>query len=66
MGKLLLNLALGKPLALVKKFPYFDDSIELDLLLVGSFHLCIHDLIKFSLIKVVRFEFIRGQVLNYL
>jgi hypothetical protein len=47
MGKLLLNLTPGEPLALMKKLPCFDDPIELDVLLVGALHLGVHDLINY-------------------
>jgi hypothetical protein len=66
MGKLLLNLAPGEPLSLVKKLPYFDNPVELYVLLVGAFHLCIHDSINCILLKEVRVELCRGQVLSYL
>jgi hypothetical protein len=66
MGKLLLNLTPGEPLALVKEFPCFDDLIELDVLLVGSLHLGVHDLINYHLLNAVRIEFCRGQVLDHL
>jgi hypothetical protein len=39
MGKLLLNLILGEPLALVKKLSYFDNLIDLYVLMVGSLRL---------------------------
>jgi hypothetical protein len=50
MGKLFLNLAPGEPLALVNKLSYFDNLIELYVLLEGTFHLCIHDSISCSLL----------------
>jgi hypothetical protein len=66
MGKIPLNLDPSQPLTLVKKFPYFNDSIEIYVLLAGAFHLCIHDLINCSFLKVVKVDFYRGQALNYL
>jgi hypothetical protein len=59
--KLLPNLALGESLPLVKKLPFFDDPIELYVLLAGAFHLCIHDSINYKFIKAVRVEFYRGK-----
>jgi hypothetical protein len=54
MGKNLLNLAPSEPLALVKKFPCFDDPVVLYVLLVGSFQLCIHDEINYvSMMKSI-------------
>jgi hypothetical protein len=66
MGKLLLNLTPGEPLALVKKFPYFDDPIELDVLLVGALHLGVHDPINYFLFNAVKIELCRGQVLDHI
>jgi hypothetical protein len=66
MGKLLLNLTPGEPLALMKKFPCFDNPIELDVLLVGSLHLGVHDLINCLLFNAVRIELCRGQVLGHI
>jgi hypothetical protein len=63
MGKLLLNLTPGEPLALMKKLPCFDDPIELDVLLVGALHLGVHDLINCHMFNAVRIELCRGQVL---
>jgi hypothetical protein len=45
MGKILLNLTPGEPLALVKKLSCFDNLIELYVLLAGFLHLGFHDLI---------------------
>jgi hypothetical protein len=36
MMKLLLNLIPGEPLSFVKELPYFDELIELEVLLVGA------------------------------
>ena len=41
----MLNLTLGKPFSLVVYLAYFDHLIELDLLLVGSLDLCVHNAI---------------------
>jgi hypothetical protein len=46
MRKVLLNLALGEPLALVQELPYFDKPIKLDPILVSSLDLCVHDMIS--------------------
>jgi hypothetical protein len=66
MEKLLLNLAPHEPLALMKNLPCFDDPVELYVLLVGAINLCIHDLINYSLLKVVKVELRSGPMLNYL
>jgi hypothetical protein len=66
MGRHLLNLTFGESLALVKEFPCFNDLIELDVLLVGSLHLFVHDLIVYHLLTIGRFEFCRGKVLDLL
>jgi hypothetical protein len=60
MGKLLLNLTPSEPLALVKKLSCFDNLIELYVLLVGSLHLGVHDLIHCILLNAVRIEFYVG------
>jgi hypothetical protein len=65
-GKLLLNLAPGEPFSLVKKFPCFDDPIDLYGLLVSSFHIFIHDFITCILLKEVMVDFCSVQVLRYL
>jgi len=63
MGEILLNLTLGEPLALVKKSPYFDDPIKLDVLLESGLCLGFHDSFNYLFFNVVRIEFYRGQVL---
>jgi hypothetical protein len=65
MGKLLLNLTPGEPLALMKKLPCFDDPIELDVLLVGALHLEVHDPINCRMFNAFEIEFCRGQVLDH-
>jgi hypothetical protein len=63
MGKLLLNLTPGEPLTLVKRFPpCFDDSIELDFLLVGALYFGVHDPINCFLFNAVMTKFFRVQV----
>jgi hypothetical protein len=47
----MLNLTPCEPLSLVKKMPYFDDPIELDVLLAGSPHLSVHVLINLPLVQ---------------
>ena len=49
MGKLLLNLVPGEPLALVQDLSSFDNPIQLDLLLSGVLDLYVHDLISCGL-----------------
>jgi hypothetical protein len=65
MGKLLLNLTPCEPLSLVKKFPYFDDLIELEVLLVGAFHFSVHDSKYCLLFNVFMIYFWSGQVLSH-
>lgn len=66
MRKLLLSLTPSEPLALMKELSYFDDSIVLDVLLIGSLHFDVCDLINFNILNVVRVELCRVQVLNHL
>jgi hypothetical protein len=65
MGKLLLNLTLGEPLALVKKLSFFDEPIELDVILVDYLHIGVHDLIKCIIFNAAKIDLCRGQVLSY-
>ena len=53
MRKLLLNLVLGEPLALVKELACFDNLIQLDILLVSALDLCVHDPISCSLFHAI-------------
>ena len=62
----MLNLTPGEPLALVKKLPGFDRSIELDALLASDLHLCIHDHINGSLFQASQVEFFLFQLLCYI
>lgn len=50
MGKFLLNLVYGEPLALVKDLAFFDNSIWLYLLLESVLDIFLHDLISFGLL----------------
>ena len=43
MGKLLMNLVPGEPLALVREFSSFENPIQLDLILESVINLCVHD-----------------------
>jgi hypothetical protein len=61
MGKLPLNLTLGEPLALMNKFPRFDDPRDLDVLLVGSLRPGVHDTINYHLFNAVKIEFYSGK-----
>jgi hypothetical protein len=65
MKKFLLNLALGEPLALVQKLPYFDDSIKLDHLLSSVLDLCVHNLITGCLLYAVGVELCWCQLFCY-
>jgi len=53
MRKLLLNLVPGEPFSLVKEFAYFDNLIQLDMMLVGVLDLCVHDSISCILFHVI-------------
>ena len=53
MRKLLLNLVLGEPLALVQELASFDNPIQLDLLLVSVLDLHVHDKICGGLFHAV-------------
>ena len=53
MRKLILNLVLVEPLALVKELACFDNSIQLDILLVSVFDLCVHDALSCSLFQEI-------------
>jgi len=53
MRKLLLNLVPGEPLALVKELACFDNSIQLDILLVSVLDLCVHDSISGNLFHAI-------------
>jgi hypothetical protein len=66
MGKLLLNLTPDEPPAMVKELPFFDDPIELDVLLAVALHLGVHDPIKYLLLHAFRTELCRIQVLNHI
>jgi hypothetical protein len=60
----LLNLTHGDPLSLMKNLPYFDDLIELDVLLAGSFIIGVHDMINCHMFNAINIYFCRGQVLG--
>jgi hypothetical protein len=66
MRKFLLNLASGKPLALVQELPCFEDSIKLDPLLSSALDLCVHNVIIGCLLHVVRVEIYWCQLLSYI
>ena len=53
MRKLLLNLVLGEPLTLVKELAYFDNSIQLDIMLASVLDLHVYDLISCSLFHAI-------------
>jgi hypothetical protein len=53
MGKFLLNLTPSESLALVKKLPFFDNLIELDVMMVGTLHLYVHDPISCFIFNAV-------------
>jgi hypothetical protein len=54
--KLLLDFSLGEPLSLVEEFPYLENPIKLDPLLVSSIDLCVHYLISGCLFDAIRVE----------
>jgi hypothetical protein len=53
MGKLLLNLTPGEPFSLMNKLIFFDEPIELDIILAGVLHLGFHDPINFCMFNVL-------------
>ena len=60
MWTILLNLAPSEPFSLVKKFPYFNKSIDLYVLLVGVLHIGVHDPVNCRILNVVMVEFCMG------
>jgi hypothetical protein len=66
MRKVQLNLAPGKPLALVQELLCFDNSIKLDLFFSSAIDLCVHNMIIGCLLHAVRVEIYWCQLLCYL
>jgi len=66
MSKFLLNLALDEPLDLVQKFPLFDNTIKLNLMLASALELCVYDLISVILFDAVRVDICQCQLFVYL
>jgi len=60
MGKCLLNINHGEPLALMKKLACLDNLKELDGLLMSVLCIGVHDMIKCLLLDVFNIEFCRG------
>jgi hypothetical protein len=52
MGKRLLNLTPGEPVSLMKKLPFFNDPIDLDVLLESALHIGVYNPIKYHLFNV--------------
>jgi hypothetical protein len=48
----------------MKKLPFFDNLIKLDIILVGVVCLGVHDSIKFHLFNAGWIEFFRGKLLG--
>ena len=65
MRKILLNLALGEPLALVQELPYFDDSIKLDPLFSSALGLSVHNMIIGCLLYVIEVDLCWCQLFCY-
>ena len=61
--KLLLDLALGEPLALVLELTCFDNSIKLDLFMSSYLDLCVHNMITRFLLHAVKVEIYWCQLL---
>ena len=53
MGKLLLNLTPSEPLSLMNKLNFFDEPIELDIILAGVLCLGFHDPINCCMFNVL-------------
>jgi hypothetical protein len=66
MGKLLLNMTHVQPLSLAKELPFFDNSIELDVLLPSTPCLGFHDPIDFFLFNEIRIELCGGKLIDNL
>jgi hypothetical protein len=54
MGKFLLDLIPSELLAIVKKLLYFDNPVELYILLVSALHFSIHDLVYCILFNEIK------------
>jgi hypothetical protein len=66
MRTFLLNLASGEPLSLVQELPCFDNMIKLELLLVISLDLCVHDLISGFFFHAIWVELCHCELFLYL
>jgi hypothetical protein len=66
MRKFLLNLASGEPLALVQELPDFDNSINLDPLLVSSIEPFVHNMIIGCMLYAFEVDLCWCQLLFYL
>ena len=56
MRKFMLNLAPGKPLALVQELPYFVNLIKLNPLLKSSLDLCVYNMINGCMFHAIRVD----------
>ena len=61
----MLNFPPGEPLALVQKFPFFDNLIKLDPLLVSSLDLFVHNMITGCMLYAVGIEIYLCQLFFY-
>jgi len=50
----------------MKKLPFFNDLIDVDVLLIGYFFLGVHDPINFLLFNVGRIDFYRSQLIKHI
>jgi len=50
---------------MVKELPYFDDTIEFDVLLARSLRLDVYDLVNCLLFNAFNIDLLRGQVLGH-
>jgi hypothetical protein len=63
MGKLLLSLGPGEPLALLQELPYSDNPRKLDPLLVSALNLSVPNMINGYLLHAVMVDFCWCQLL---
>jgi len=61
MEKRLLNLTPSNPLALVKQLFFFDNSIELYVLMECYLHISVHDPIHYIFPNALKVDFYKGQ-----
>jgi hypothetical protein len=66
MRKILLNLNSSEPPTLVKELPYFDDLLELFVLLEDYVHFSVHVLDDYLMLDTIKIDIFRVQLLDHL